>query len=109
STTNDDGVHEASSVVSGSFESWRQAIGLDSLEVPLTAEVFGGDWASLVRSEAVRLQQALSLSAMPQATTLHLPCTARWDKVAWSVSFDQVEWVVRRFDELPVMARPTVA
>lgn len=107
--TTDDGVHEASNVVSGSFESWRQAIGLDSLEVPLTAEVFSGDWARLVRSEAVRLQQSLSLSAMPQATTLQLPCTARWDTASWSVSFDQVEWMVVRFDELPVMDRPTNA
>lgn len=108
-TTTDEGVHEASGVSSGSFEGWRQAIGLDSLEVPLTAEVFSGDWASLVRSEAVRLQKPLSLSAVPQATTLQLPCTARWDTVSWSVSFDQVDWVVLKYDELPVMARPTYA
>ncbi len=107
SVTNSDGEHAASAAVSESFEVWRQALGLESLQVPLMAEVFSGDWASLVRSEAVRLQQSLSLSAMPQATTLQLPCTARWDTKSWSVSFDQVQWMVRRYDALPIMARPT--
>lgn len=109
SATADDGTLTAPAAISESFAAWRQAIGLETLQVPLTAEVFSGDWASLVRSEAVRLQQSLSLSAMPQATTLQLPCTARWDTNAWSVSFDQVEWVVRRYDGLPVMPRPTYA
>ena len=108
-TTTDEGVHEASTIASGSFESWRKAIGLEPLEVSLTAEVFSGDWASLVRSEAVRLQKPMSLSAVPQATTLQLPCTARWDRSNWSVSFDQADWVVKRYDELPVMDRPPYA
>lgn len=95
---------------SGSFEAWRKAIGLEPLEVSLTAEVFSGDWASLVRSEAVRLQKALNTSAVAQATNLQLPCTARWDTKGWSISFDQVDWVVIRYEEdLPVMVRPSYA
>ncbi|MCA9157466.1 MAG: hypothetical protein KDA72_04020 [Planctomycetales bacterium] len=93
----------------GDFAAWCSAMGLRPLEVSLIAEVFSGDWASLVRSEAVRLQQSLSLSAVAQATTLQLPCTARWDSQGWSITFDQVDWVVITYDELPVMQRPTYA
>ncbi len=92
---------------SDACETWYRAMGLKSLEVPLMAEVFSGDWASLVRSEAVRLQQSLSLSAVAHATTLQLPCTARWDTQAWSITFDQVDWVVINYEDLPVMPRPT--
>ncbi len=90
-----------------SIELWQQAIGLEPIEVAMTAEVFSGDWASLVRSEAVRLQKSFSMSAVTQATTLQLPCTARWDKESWSVSFDQVEWVVVHYSDLPHVARPS--
>ncbi len=76
-------------------------------QVPLTAEVNGSDWASLVRKEAVRLQQSFNMHAVEQATTLRLPCTAYWDTQAWSVSFDQVNWVVVRYDEVPSMTRPS--
>ncbi|MEZ6152428.1 MAG: hypothetical protein R3C09_20200 [Pirellulaceae bacterium] len=102
-------VGTAAASANGDFAAWCSAMGLSSLEVPLTAEVFSGDWASLVRSEAVRLQQSLSLSAVAQATTLQLPCTARWDTQGWSITFDQVDWVVIAYDELPVMQRPTYA
>lgn len=89
------------------FDKWMQAIGLLKTQVPLTAEVNGSDWASLVRKEAVRLQQSFNMHAVEQATTLRLPCTAYWDTQAWSVSFDQVNWVVVRYDEVPSMTRPS--
>ncbi len=90
-----------------SFEAWRMALGLAPVSVPLVAEVFSGDWASLVRSEAVRLQQSLNLSAVAAATTLQLPCTAQWDLKSWSVRFDPVEWVVVPYEDLPLTPRPT--
>lgn len=89
-----------------SFERWQQTLGLTPMEVGLHAEVFSGDWASLVRSEAVRLQKSFSMSAIAQATTLKLPCTARWNKTAWSVQFDQVDWVVVDYSDLPHVPRP---
>ncbi len=91
------------------FDTWCSAIGLKPLEVPLTAEVFGGDWASLVRSEAVRLQKSLSLSAVAPASTQQIPCVARWDMRAWSIRFDPIDWVVIAYDELPAMQRPAYA
>ncbi len=105
-TPNDAG-SVATTLATESLDEWRMALGLDPLTVPLMAEVFSGDWASLVRSEAVRLQQALNLSAVPAATTLQLPCTAQWDLKTWSVRFDPVEWVVVPYEELPSMSRPT--
>lgn len=96
-------------VASDAFDAWCRAMGLKPLEVPLTAEVFSGDWASLVRREAVRLQQSLSLSAVAHATTLHLPCTARWDTQSWSITFDQVDWIVIDYEDLPEVRRPSYA
>ena len=88
------------------FEAWQQALGLAPTHVALTAEVFAGDWTSLVRQEAVRLQQSFKMSAVEQATTVRLACTARWDQKRWSVQFDQVPWVVVTYDDLPHMPRP---
>lgn len=88
---------------------WQQALGLIPLQVNLSAEVFGGDWASLVRKEAVRLQQSFNMAAVGQANTVRLPCTAKWNVGQWSVRFDQVEWVVIPYDEIPYMPRPAYA
>ncbi len=92
-----------------SFDAWRSAIGLEPIEVALTAEVFSGDWSSLVRSEAVRLQQSFNMSAVPQATTLRLPCTASWDTKCWTVRFDDVSWVKVQYADLPYVSRPSFA
>jgi hypothetical protein len=89
-----------------SFEAWQQAIGLLPTEVPLTAEIFNADWASLVRKEALRLQQSFSMSAIGASNTLTLPCRARWDLKSWSVHFDSIDWVVVRYEETPSMSRP---
>jgi hypothetical protein len=89
------------------FEAWQQAIGLLPTEVPLTAEIFNGDWASLVRKEALRLQQSFSMSAIGSSNTLTLPCRAGWDLKSWSVRFDSIDWVVVRYEEIPSMSRPS--
>lgn len=90
-----------------SFDQWTQALGLVPTQVALTAEVNGGDWASLVRQEAVRLQKSFNMHAVEQANTLRLPSTAHWDTQAWTVSFDQVDWVKVGYDEVPSMTRPS--
>ncbi len=92
-----------------SCEAWQQAMGLVPTQVPLTAEIYAGDWASLVRKEAVRLQKSFNMSAVEQANTLSLPCTAQWDTKHWKVKFDQVEWVVVAYDDTPGMSRPNYA
>ncbi len=91
------------------FERWKQAMGLEASQFPLVAEVYCGDWTSLVRSEAVRLQKRLNTSAVLQTSTMQLPCTARWDTKQWSVQFDQVDWIMVAYDDLPVMRRPDFA
>ncbi len=103
------GVSLAQRSTNWNCDAWQQALGLVDTEVSLVAEVNGGDWASLVRQEAVRLQRAFNMSAVEQATTLRLPCTARWDTRSWSVRFDQVNWVVVNYDDIPYVARPSFA
>jgi hypothetical protein len=97
----------ATPLVGLDFESWQRSIGLVPTEVALTAEIFNGDWASLVRKEALRLQQSFSMSAIGASNTLTLPCRARWDLNCWSVQFDSIEWVVVRYEEIPSMTRPS--
>jgi hypothetical protein len=87
---------------------WLAALGVDPVAVPLSAEVTSGDWAGFVRKEAVRLQKSHSLAANQGGSTLHLPCQASWDGKRWQVQFDQVDWVVRPYDDIPVIGRPTV-
>src|SRR5690606_15599849 len=73
------------------LDDWLQALGIVPGSFRLTAEVTSGDWAGLVRKEAVRLQHAVSLGTAVGASTLHLPCTAHWDLKSWTVKFDQLD------------------
>ncbi len=91
---------------SWNFEHWAQAIGLKPASFSLTAEVTSVDWMGLVRSEAVRLKQSLNTAAVIQTSTMHLPCTARWVNDAWSVQFDQLNWIVVNYEDPASVPRP---
>jgi hypothetical protein len=91
------------------FERWLQVLGLAPGSFQLMAEVAGSDWTGLVRKEAVRLQHALDTTAVPQGANLNLPCTANWDSKAWTVRFDQVNWIAVTYDDPPMVPRPTYA
>ncbi len=91
------------------FAAWTRCLGLTAGEFPLQAEVTSGDWLTLLRQEAVRLQRPTNVAAMPQGTNLTLPCTARWSLQNWSVSFDQAEWVSVQYDDPFTVPRVTFA
>lgn len=90
------------------FESWTGAIGLTPANFELTAEVTARDWNDLVRSEAVRLRRALNTNAIGQESLKHLPCTARWADHQWMVQFEQVDWVIVRYEECVSVQRPVL-
>ncbi len=92
--------------LTGSFQAWSQALGLEPAEYALTAEVTGSDWVALVRKEAVRLQHSMSMTAVQHASTMHLACTARWEGRRWKVRFDQLEWIQVPYEEAAVVPRP---
>jgi hypothetical protein len=91
------------------FDKWTQAIGLQPTSTfSLIAEVTSVDWMGLVRSEAVRLRQSLNTAAVTQTSTMHLPCTARWINNAWTVQFDQLDWIVVSYEDSPTMPHPAL-
>ncbi|MCA9129314.1 MAG: hypothetical protein KDB22_19645 [Planctomycetales bacterium] len=91
-----------------SFESWGQMIGLSPCSVNLIAEVYIGDWTGFVRSEAMRLSKSLNTNAVPKGNTLHLPCAAKWSDDAWSVQFDQLDWLVAKYEGPAQVNRPSL-
>lgn len=90
------------------FDRWTSLLGIDSCEIPLIAEVNSRDWSSLLRQEAVRLQQSLSTAAVPAGLTLHLKCKAQWDTTRWSIRFDDAQWMVVAYDDPFSVERPTM-
>jgi hypothetical protein len=88
------------------LESWTRAIGLQPATFELMAEVTAGDWTELVRNEAVRLKQSLNTAAVSQSSIKHLPCIARWADNLWSVQFDQVDWIIVRYEDFVSVPRP---
>ncbi len=97
---------ESSVLKTGDFEDWTGAIGLRPAEFELTAEVTARDWNELVRNEAVRLRQALNTTKIGQESLKHLPCTARWADNQWSVQFDQLDWIIVRYEDCVSVQRP---
>jgi hypothetical protein len=98
--------HESSTPQPSNQDSWSRAIGLQAVTFELTAEVTSRDWAELVRKEAVRLNQSLNTAAVGQSSIKHLPCTARWADNLWSVQFDQVDWIIVRYEDYVSVPRP---
>lgn len=99
----------ASELERGTKDEWLQAIGLTEGKFALTAEVTSSDWMELVRNEAVRLQKPFSTAAAAQTSTMQVPCHARWDTTKWTLSFDQLEWLVKEFGESLSVPRPSLA
>lgn len=91
------------------YETWAQAIGISPLSVQLTADVFSGDWASLVRSEAMRLSKSLNTNAVAKSSTINLPCVATWENEAWKVQFEQVDWIVVNYEDQAFVDRPQLS
>ncbi len=91
-----------------SFDHWTRAIGLQPTTYGLVAEVTSTDWMGLVRKEAVRLKQSLNTAAVTQASTMYLPCTARWSDNAWTVQFDQLDWIVVSYEDPVTVPHPSL-
>lgn len=90
------------------FEQWLRQLGLRPSEFALTAEVTGQEWASLVRKQAVRQQQAFDSTSVGTTSLMHLPCTARWDGTAWAIQFDQTPWLVLDYEDPAIVRRPDI-
>lgn len=88
------------------FSQWLKCLGVEEGEFALKADVSSRDWLSLLRQEAVRLQQSLNTAAMPSGLNLQLGCKAVWDLKGWSIRFDQAEWMVLRYEEPFSVTRP---
>lgn len=91
------------------FETWTQWLGLVPCRIPLQAEVNNRDWQSVLRQEAVRLQQTLNTAAMPSGLTLRLNCHAEWDLKSWSIRFDDAQWMVIAYEDPFSVERPEFA
>jgi hypothetical protein len=100
---------EADELGQRTYETWLGALGVVPGKFGLTAEVTSGDWAGLVRKEAVRLQHAVNVGAVQNASTLHLPCTAEWDMKKWAVRFEQVDWIAIPYEDAPMVGRPALS
>jgi hypothetical protein len=92
-----------------SLEAWTQSLGIQPSKFALVAEVTSSDWMALVRSEAVRLKQTLNTAAVTQTSTMHLPCTGRWDGKSWAVQFDQLDWIYVNYEDPVTVTRPSYA
>ncbi|MFN3190857.1 MAG: hypothetical protein ACE361_10075 [Aureliella sp.] len=81
------------------FEQWQAALGIGEQAFQLTADANAVEWATMIREQAVRKQQAFSQPAMTTATTLHLPCTALWSGSKWEVRFDSPDWFTLEYED----------
>ncbi len=91
------------------YETWTSWLGLAPCRVPMQAEVNSRDWQSLLRQEAVRLQQALNTAAVPAGLTLRLNCHAEWDLSHWLIRFDDAQWMVINYEDPFSVERPALA
>ena len=91
------------------FDTWTSWLGLRPCQIPLQAEVNSRDWQSLLRQEAVRLQQTLNTAAMPSGLTLRLNCRAEWDLAKWLIRFDDAQWMVINYEDPFAVDRPELA
>lgn len=91
------------------FETWTSWLGLKPCQIPLQAEVNSRDWQSLLRQEAVRLQQTLNTAAMPSGLTLRLNCRGEWDLATWLIRFDDAQWMVINYEDPFSVERPELA
>ena len=91
------------------FETWTGWLGLTPCRIPMKAEVNNRDWQSVLRQEAVRLQQTLNTAAMPSGLTLNLNCHAEWDLTHWAIRFDDASWMVINYEDPFSVERPELA
>lgn len=91
------------------FDTWTQWVGLQPGKIPLHAEVNSRDWQSILRQEAVRLQQTLNTAAMPAGLTLRLNCHAEWDLKHWAIRFDDAQWMVINYEDPFSVQRPELS
>ena len=88
------------------FDTWTSWLGLRPCQIPLQAEVNSRDWQSLLRQEAVRLQQTLNTAAMPSGLTLRLNCRGEWDMAHWLIRFDDAQWMIINYEDPFSVERP---
>jgi hypothetical protein len=81
--------------------SWQAAIGVIPSEFSLDGVVTAGDWADLLRDEAVRQRRPMSMNAFvnDQKGTVTQPCTARFDSGNWTIRFNNADWITREYDD----------
>ncbi len=91
------------------FEEWKQHLGIEPATFALAAEVTNSDWTTLVRQQAVRQQQPFNSSAFGSANILRPHCHASWDGAAWTVSFEEIAWLVVEFEDVAKVSRPAIA
>jgi hypothetical protein len=89
------------------MQRWFEHLGLSAGAFELTATVTAGDWAELLRREAVRQRRMSSAAAMQTSTTLERIVTAKWDGSKWLMVFADADWVDVQYDEPFESSRPT--
>ncbi len=87
---------------------WLIELGLVPGEFSLVATITSGDWAELLRREAVRLRKTLSAQSMQTTPTLEKHVTAKWASNAWKTSFVDAEWVELTYEEPFETQRPSL-
>ena len=90
------------------FDDWTRHLGITPVRFALTAEVTNSDWTTLVRQEAVRQQKPFNSGAFGNSNTLHPACHANWDGETWSVTFDEIPWLVVKYEDAVHVRRPSM-
>ncbi len=91
----------------GTEEDWLDGLGVRASKISMVATVTHDDWTNLIRKEAVRLGKPLNVTAIPQGNLLRLPCVAHWDTKAWTIQFENPDWVQLKYEAIFTSERPS--
>jgi hypothetical protein len=89
-----------------SKEAWIQSLGLAPGEFVLKTTATSGDWAELLRKEAVRQRRPMSAQSMQTSSLLEQNARASWQDNQWKVRFELADWISITYDEAFETSRP---
>lgn len=99
------------------YEQWLTSLGIatstdagsqQATGMKRFAVVTQQDWVDLLRKESIRLKKPMS-GTWPEGSLLRMPCTMRWEGTAWSIQFDQPDWLRLKYEEPFFADRPKLA
>ena len=89
-------------------ERWLIELGLAEGKFELQATITAGDWAELLRREAVRQRRTLSAQSMQTSTTLEKSVVGNWQANSWKISFVDADWLSLTYEEPFEAQRPAL-